>query len=130
MSDLSDWNVLVVDDEPDNIGVIELVLGFHQARVRTASSGQACLAMMREEIPTLLLLDIQMPEMSGFELLAIVRTTPDWAHIPAIAVTAHAMRGDEERIIESGFDGYIPKPVNALSLADELVEMLKIKEKK
>jgi CheY-like chemotaxis protein len=120
MHDLSQWNVLVVDDEPDNIGVIELVLNYHHAVVRTAESGMRCLELMREERPTLLLVDIQMPQMSGLELLAIIKENNNWRDIPVVAVTAHAMIGDLERFTSAGFDGYIPKPINALSLVEEL----------
>lgn len=124
MSDLSKWNVLIVDDETDNIGVVELVLNFHNARVRSADSGLACLEMMEQESPTLLLVDIQMPGMSGIELLAKIRERREWRHIPVIAVTAHAMIGDHERFISAGFDGYIPKPVNAMTLVDEIQAIL------
>ena len=73
MHDLSDWNVLVVDDEPDNLGVIELVLNFYNASVRTAATAMECLEQMDAEAPTLLLVDIQMPVMDGFELMQRVR---------------------------------------------------------
>ena len=129
MHDLSDWNVLVVDDEPDNVGVIELVLTFHSALVRTASSGAECLRMMAEDIPTLLLVDIQMPHMSGLELLAKIREHEVWRHIPVIAVTAHAMLGDSERFALAGFNGYIPKPINAMSIVDEILPIVTAKVK-
>src|SRR5436190_18492089 len=112
MHDLSGWNVLIVDDEQDNIGVIELVLNYHNADVRTAESGAECLELMEKELPTLLLADIQMPQMSGLELLAIIRAREAWKHIPVIAVTAHAMMGDLERFTAAGFNGYIPKPIS------------------
>lgn len=120
MYDLSNWNVLVVDDEPDNLGVIELVLNFYEAKVRTAVTAMDCLAQMDEETPTLLLVDIQMPVMDGFDLMRKVREKPAWQAIPIIAITAHAMTGDHERIIAAGFDGYIPKPISAMSLVSEL----------
>lgn len=120
MYDLSSWNVLVVDDEPDNLGVIELVLNFYEAKVRTAVTAIGCLSQMEEEAPTLLLVDIQMPVMDGFDLLKKVRENPTWQAMPVIAITAHAMTGDHERIIAAGFDGYIPKPISAMSLVSEL----------
>lgn len=120
MYDLSSWNVLVVDDEPDNLGVIELVLNFYESKVRTAVTAIDCLSQMDAETPTLLLVDIQMPVMDGFDLLKKVRDNPAWQAIPVIAITAHAMTGDHERIIAAGFDGYIPKPISAMSLVSEL----------
>ena len=129
MQDLSDWRVLIVDDEPDNIGVIELVLSFHNANVRTAESGMECLRLMTEEAPTLLLVDIQMPQMSGLELLEKIREHENWRHIPVVAVTAHAMMGDSDRFVSAGFDGYIPKPISAMTLVNELQPIVAAKVK-
>ncbi len=127
--DLSHWHVLVVDDEPDNLGVMELVLKFHKAAVRTAASGLECLQLMTEEAPTLLLVDIQMPEMSGLELLEKIRENVDWQHIPVIAVTAHAMIGDSDRFTSAGFDGYIAKPITAITFVSEVQSMIGTKIK-
>lgn len=130
MHDLSDWNVLVVDDEPDNLGVIELVLNFYDAKVRTAADAGECLEQMAADKPTLLLADIQMPGMDGFELLRTVRENETWRDIPIIAITAHAMAGDHERIIAAGFDGYIAKPISAMTLVDELIALIATKHSK
>lgn len=124
MQDIAHWSVLIVDDEPDNIGVLELVFRFHQAKVRVAESGEDCIAMLEKELPSLILADIQMPTMSGYELLKIIRDNEKWRHIPVIAVTAHAMSGDHDRILMHGFDGYIPKPVSAMTIADEIKSIL------
>jgi two-component system, cell cycle response regulator DivK len=121
MHDLSDWQIIIVDDEPDNVGVVKLVMEFHNAEVQTASSGLECLELLSDSTPTLLLIDIQMPEMSGYELLSEIRKHEKWHSIPAIAVTAHTMDGDSARILAAGFDGYIPKPVNSMTLVDEIV---------
>jgi two-component system, cell cycle response regulator DivK len=128
MQDLSHWNMLIVDDEPDNIGVLELVFRFHQAKVRVAESGPQCLKMMEEESPSLMLLDIHMPGMSGYELLKIIRDDVRWQNIPIIAVTAYAMNGDDERILATGFDGYIAKPVSAMTIADEVKTIVDAKK--
>ena len=120
MIDPSEWHVLIVDDEPTNVGVLELVLGFHNATTRLAASAQECLKVMNEELPSFLLVDIQMPETTGYELLDRIRENEHWRDIPIIAVTAHAMRGDEEKILQAGFSGYIPKPVNVTTLIDDL----------
>lgn len=130
MPDLSNWKVIIVDDEPDNIGVIELVLQFHDAVVKTAESGQECLQLLEYERPSMLLIDVQMPGMSGYELLEIIRKDPRWDEIPIIAITAHAMTGDDTRIMSAGFDGYIPKPINVMTLIDELNTILEGREKR
>ena len=124
MSDPSNWRVLIVDDDPDNVGVLELVLGFHNAATRIAASGKECLRLLREETPTLLLVDIQMPGMTGYELLEQIRAHDAWRDLPVVAVTAHAMRGDADRIMRAGFDGYISKPVDVASLGDNLHSIL------
>ncbi|MEP7293718.1 MAG: response regulator [Chloroflexota bacterium] len=124
MHDLSDWNVLIVDDEPDNRGVLEFVLTTYNAAVRTAASAQQCLDIMEEKAPTLLLADIQMAGMSGIELLAKVREREDWRAIPVIAITAFAMPGDRERILAAGFNGYISKPLSVMQLVDQLQELI------
>jgi two-component system, cell cycle response regulator DivK len=126
MSDPSNWRVLIVDDDPDNVGVLELVLGFHNAATRIAASGVECLDMLREETPTLLLVDIQMPGMTGYELLEHIRANAAWSDLPVVAVTAHAMRGDADRIMRAGFDGYISKPVDVASLIDDLNSILQV----
>ncbi len=124
MADTSAWDVIIVDDEPDNLGVLEIVMGFNGVQYRAAQSGDECLRLLAERPPAFLLVDIQMPGMSGFELLERVRAVPAWQHIPAIAVTAFAKSEDEERIMAAGFDGYISKPVDVLTLIDEISRFL------
>jgi CheY-like chemotaxis protein len=129
MSDPSDWRVLIVDDDPDNVGVLELVLEFHNATTRVAASGQECLDILQaEESPTLLLVDIQMPGMTGYELLERIRSNEAWRDLPVVAVTAHAMSGDADRIMRAGFDGYLSKPVDVASLVDDLRSILEASE--
>ena len=129
MTDLSSWNILIVDDEPDNVGVLELVFHFHRAKVRTAESAKQCLKLLEDECPTLILVDIQMPEMSGFDLLNTIRSDARWRNLPVIAVSAHAMEGDSERGLQAGFDGYITKPVSAATLAQEVSAIVDSKAK-
>lgn len=124
MQNPANWNAVIVDDEIDNIGVVELVLDFHGAKSRIASSGRICLKLMEEEVPNLLLIDIQMPEMDGFELLTRIRKNERWRHIPAIAVTARVMPGDRQTILDAGFDGYIAKPLSPMTFVDEVKSIL------
>lgn len=124
MADTSTWDVIIVDDEPDNLGVLEIVMGFNSVRYRAAHSGEECLRLLAEKAPTLLLVDIQMPHMSGFELLERIRAVPAWRQIPAIAVTAFAKQEDEERIMAAGFDGYISKPIDVLALIEQISRFL------
>lgn len=130
MEDPSNWNVLIVDDEPDNIGVLELVFGFHNIKVRTAQSGRVGLELLNAEVPTLMFVDIQMPDMSGYELFDKIRENPDWSAISIIAITAHTMSGDAESILEAGFDGYIAKPINVMTLLEEVQAILEAKDRR
>lgn len=114
------WTVLVVDDEPDNIGVVEKLLEFYGATVHIAYHGEEGLRVLKEITPTFVLLDLSMPTMDGWEMLAAVKADPTKKQIPIIALTAHAMPEDVERVKAAGFDGYIPKPIR---LATFLLEI-------
>ncbi len=124
MADISTWDVIIVDDEPDNLGVLEIVMSFNGVQYRAAQSGEECLRLLADKTPTFLLVDIQMPHMSGFELLERVRAVPAWQKLPTIAVTAFAKQEDEERIMAAGFDGYISKPIDVLALIDQINRVL------
>ena len=124
MKDIQNWTVLVVDDEPDNRGVIEKVLTFHGAIVYTATNGLEGLAALDDIIPTFILLDLSMPHMDGWEMFKKVRAHPKTAHIPIIALTAHAMDGDEVRVLEFGFNGYIAKPFHINTLLPKIQQCL------
>ncbi len=130
MTDPSTWNVLIVDDEPDSVGVVEHIFVFHKARVRTASSGPACLELLKQEVPHILFLDIQMPKMSGWEVLKHIRENPTLKDVIVIALTAHAMHGDRERILAAGFDGYFSKPISPLTFVKDVNAILESRSKK
>ena len=121
MSDVSNWTVLVVDDEPDNLAVAEKVLTFGGAIVHTAKNGVEGLKVLGEITPSFVLLDLSMPEMDGWDMFRHMRSLPERAHIPVIALTAHAMSGDRERVMEAGFDGYIAKPFRLSTFMAEIL---------
>jgi two-component system cell cycle response regulator DivK len=125
MSAVTNWDVVVVDDERDNIGVVELVLGFNSAMVRSASSGAEGLLLLENATPTFVLVDIQMPEMSGYQVLEQIRANAAWRELPVIALTAHARAEDQEEILSAGFTGYISKPITVLTFVDEIKAILK-----
>jgi two-component system cell cycle response regulator DivK len=90
-------------------------------RVLEAATGEEALAAARANVPALVLMDVQLPGMSGLEALALLRGDDRTASIPVVALTAQAMRGDRERFLEAGFDGYLAKPVDI----DELMLMVR-----
>lgn len=124
MLDISQWNVLIIDDEPDNIGVVEFILGFYKVQMQSATSGAAGLEVLRQQHPTLLLLDVQMPAMSGWEVLAEIRKDPTLKDLVVIALTAHAMSGDKEKALEAGFDGYMTKPISPATFLEDIKAVL------
>lgn len=123
-TDPSTWDVLIVDNESDSIGVIELVMEYHKASVRTAVSGTECLTALAMRAPYILYLDIQMPEISGWDILKAIRSNDSLKHITVIATTAKAMMGDRERILKAGFDGYFAKPIQPLELIKDTTAVL------
>ena len=119
-NDMHEWVVLIVDDEPDNVGVARKVLNFNGADVHVARNGVEGLEKLRELLPTFILLDLSMPEMDGWEMFRRVRLMPELAGVPVIALTAHAMSGDRERVMEAGFNGYIAKPFRIDSFLSDI----------
>jgi CheY-like chemotaxis protein len=121
---IKDWTVLVVDDEPDNVGIVQKVFSFYGADVHVAADGLQGLDILESVFPTFVLLDLSMPKMDGWEMHAKMRADPRYANIPVIALTAHVMDGDKERVSEAGFNGYIPKPFRIASFLKEVKAIL------
>jgi CheY-like chemotaxis protein len=117
---MAGWSFLVVDDEPDNVEIVADTLTYHGLEVRTASNGVEGMALLDSFTPSLILLDLSMPEMDGWAMRQKVKDNPATAAIPIVALSAHAMAGDKERILAAGFDGYLSKPVNLLSLLEDI----------
>ncbi len=123
-ANVSHWTVLIVDNEPDNIDVAQTILTFYGATVRTARHGLEGLEVLREFIPTVILLDLSMPVMDGWEMLEKIRENPAITHIPTIALTAHAAGLDQDQAIAKGFDGFIVKPFRIDSLISDIQRFL------
>ena len=104
--------VLVVDDVPANVRLLEARLSAEYFDVITASCGQEALAICERAECDLVLLDVMMPDMDGFEVCRRLKSNPATQHIPVVAVTAFAMKGDEERIREGGCEAYLSKPIS------------------
>jgi len=116
--------ILVIEDNPTNL---QLVVYLLQAFGHVASGtreGAEGIEMARHHRPDLILLDIHMPKMDGYEVAGRLRETPDCRHIPIVAVTALAMVGDREKLLTSGFDGYISKPIDPETFAAKVQDFL------
>ena len=103
--------VLVVEDNPANMTLATFLLQSAGHEVLPAKDAEAGLALARVEQPDLILMDIQLPGMDGLEATALLKSDPSTRTIPVIALTALAMKGDEQRILAAGCDGYVAKPL-------------------
>jgi two-component system, cell cycle response regulator DivK len=108
--------VLVVEDNDKNMKLFREVLQATGYATLEASTGEEAVALAASHAPALVLMDVQLPGISGVEALTRLRGDPRTASIPVLALTAQAMRGDRERFLEAGFDGYLSKPVDVIEL--------------
>lgn len=122
---LSGLQFLVVDDEPDNVAVMVTLLKRMGAVALSAENGQKGLEIAKSNKPDLILCDLSMPIMSGWEMLYEIRQHHDMRDIPVIALTAHAMAGDRERVLQAGFSNYIPKPIDIPKFIPMFLGMMK-----
>jgi two-component system, sensor histidine kinase len=110
--------VLLAEDTPTNQKLVIRVLEKHGHKVAVAGNGRLAVQMAQQSKFDLILMDLQMPELDGFEATAEIRELPELASVPIIALTAHAMVGDRERCLAAGMDGYLPKPLDIKQLID------------
>jgi len=104
--------ILVVDDNPTNLKLARVLLQASGHAVRTAIDAEDALRQLQECLPDLILMDIQMPGMDGLALTRLLKADLRLAPVPVIALTAYAMKGDDEKAIASGCAGYITKPID------------------
>ena len=109
-----------MDDNPAGRELVRESLQDYVASIAEASNGREALEKMRVSLPDLVLLDIQMPEMDGYEVLREIRGDPALKGLRVVALTAFAMQGDRERAMAAGFDDYLTKPVTAAKLKAQL----------
>jgi two-component system, cell cycle response regulator DivK len=116
--------ILIAEDNEINRELLRELLEIRGYSVVDASDGQEALNVIEQTHPDLLLLDIGMPVLDGFAVIRKIRQNSQLAKLPVVAVTAYAMQGDRDRILNSGFDGYLSKPIDASALAAELDRLL------
>lgn len=117
--------ILIVDDNPTNMKLISYLLTAKGYVVRTANGAEEALAVLQGFHPRLILMDLQMPGVDGLELTRRLKADAKTQDIAIVAVTAYAMKGDEERALAAGCDGYITKPINTRTLPDEVAKYMK-----
>ncbi len=116
--------ILVADDSPGGREVVRVALELAGYRIIDATDGQEALELAKADPPDLFILDIQMPNLDGYGVIEHLRKDESFAGIPVIALTASAMRGDQDRALAAGFARYMSKPVNLSALRQVVAELL------
>ncbi|MBU1936791.1 PAS domain S-box protein, partial [bacterium] len=122
-------HILLAEDNIINQRVAVKILTKSGYTVDIAEDGQQAIEALEKTVYDLVLMDVQMPNMSGLEAARHLRQDSRWDSLPIIAMTAHAMKGDKEKCLEAGMDGYLPKPINPKELINTIEEFLQKKEK-
>ncbi len=116
--------ILYVEDNPDNRLLVKRILLAEDYELLEAGDAHEALSVLETRHPDLILMDINMPDMDGYTLTAKIKSTPGFERTPIIAVTANVMRGDKEKTLEAGCDGYIQKPLDIDHLTQEIERFL------
>ncbi|WP_322402741.1 MHYT domain-containing protein [Massilia luteola] len=117
LADLTGVRVLVIDDAPDTLDVLEQILTYSGAATMTAPGAGAALALLEHEVPDVIVSDVGMPEVDGFEMMRRIRRRAATATVPAIALTAFTRQDDRAKALQAGFTDYLAKPVEPAALA-------------
>ncbi|MGE5324839.1 MAG: response regulator [Actinomycetota bacterium] len=116
--------ILIVEDKPTSRELLRTVLEQQGYEVVEAEDGEQALVRIRERVPDLVLMDLQMPAKNGYEVLREIRSDSRLGKLPVIAVTANAMPEDRDKVMAAGFTGYIAKPVALARLREEVNHLL------
>jgi CheY-like chemotaxis protein len=118
--------ILIVDDRARNRELLRIVLEQQGHLIVEAADGDEALRMIREQTTDLVLLDLTMPNIDGYEVLKKIRGNPQSAALLVIAVTAHAMQNDREKILAAGFNGYVATPASVSTIRNEVSRALNV----
>lgn len=116
--------ILIVDDNPTNLKLAAEVLECEGHSVLRAQDAKEAREILERTVPQLILMDIQMPGMDGLTLTRLLKANPIYRHLPIVALTSFAMKGDEQKAREAGCDGYITKPIDTRKLPQQVAEIL------
>lgn len=120
--------VLIIDDNTLNLELLSYLLTMHEYQVHTAATANEALKILETLQPQIILADLQLPDIDGIELIRTLKSDEKYRHIPIIAITARAMKGDKEKAFAVGCDEYITKPIDVRTLPDVIANYLR-KEK-
>ena len=115
---------LVIEDNPDNMLLICDILESNNYQINQAKTGLMGVELAEITLPDFIILDIQLPDIIGNEVLASIRSNKKTKHIPVIAMTSYAMAGDKEKLLASGCDGYIEKPINPATVMSQILQAI------
>ncbi|MDH4226289.1 MAG: response regulator [Deltaproteobacteria bacterium] len=121
--------ILVVEDNFMNKVLVKEILTLNGYEIVEASTGAEAIKAAKAEMPDLVLMDLHLPEVDGFTATRIIKQDAHLSAIPVVALTASAMKGDREKIVTEGFDGYVQKPIDIKKLIEELEACLKAAKK-
>mgnify|MGYP002336193238 CR=1 FL=1 len=121
---LTGLTFLVIDDEPDGVHIIELLLERYGAQIIGANNGRVGVQLAQKNHPHLIISDISMPGMDGWKMINALKNDEATKDIPVIALTAHAMYGDRERVLAAGFHNYLSKPLKPRTFVEDLMKLL------
>lgn len=116
--------ILVVDDNPTNLKLLRVLLVGEGYEVKTAVNGEEALSLLKSFQPRLVLMDLQLPGINGLALTQMIKADPKTKDIVIIAVTAYAMKGDDQKAFDAGCDGYIAKPIDTRTLPSIVAQYL------
>jgi two-component system cell cycle response regulator DivK len=116
--------VLIVEDDPKNLKLAIMTLKSHDYELIYAVDGEEAISTALSEKPDIILMDMQLPKISGIDATKHIREYPDFAKIPILALTAYAMKGDEDKYIDAGCTAYMSKPINTRELPVKVAELL------
>ena len=117
--------IFVVDDNPVNLKLVCDVLEFEGYTVGRAADAEEAQEILRHATPDLILMDVALPGMDGLTLTRKLKSEAKWRHVPIVALTAFAMKGDDEKARDAGCDAYITKPINTRKLSQQIAEILR-----
>lgn len=115
--------VLVIDDHPANTKLVTFVLQARGLAVVTAASAEEALTVLEREVPSLILMDVQLPGTDGLELTRRLRADPRFADVPIVAVTAYAMARDEQAAYAAGCNAFVSKPIDTRALGELVLKL-------
>lgn len=122
---MRETTILYIEDNPENRMLVRRVLEAEGYRVIEAKDGIQGLGCLQSETPDLVLMDINLPEMDGYEVTTRLKQMPLMANVPVVAITANVMKGDREKTFAAGCDGYISKPIDIDSLPGQVAKFLR-----